>query len=288
VSYFRRGYLFLQFNEGFPAQSKVVVEWESGEPRTIKSGLSLDGRGMELSELIAFNGKLYACDDRTGVIFELPYDDSTSEIQPIPWVILADGNGTSPKGFKCEWATVKEEHLWVGGLGKEWTNAEGEFVNDNPQFVKKISPSGEVAHLNWRVNYQKISSEMGIHFPGYVIHESGGWSKTLNSWMFLPRRASKEKYNDKTDERKGTNMLVLASDDFSNIKVSTVGQIEPTHGFSSFKWIPGTHDKLVVALKSEEVEGKTASYIMVFDTEGNILLPETKVGDHKYEGIEFI
>lgn len=56
----------------------------------------------------------------------------------------------------------------------------------------------------------------------------------------------------------------------------------------SFKWIPGTDDALVVALKSEEIEGKTATYIMVFDMEGNILLPETKVGDHKYEGIEFI
>lgn len=76
-------------------------------------------------------------------------------------VILADGNGTSPKGrrysvknyyliktsksfvplhiylelilgilinsgFKCEWATVKDEHLYVGGLGKDWTTPEGD------------------------------------------------------------------------------------------------------------------------------------------------------------------
>jgi soluble calcium-activated nucleotidase 1 len=44
----------------------------------------------------------------------------------------------------------------------------------------------------------------------------------------------------------------------------------------------------VVALKSEEVEGKTATYLMVFTTEGHIILPELKVGDHKYEGIEFL
>ena len=25
------------------------------------------------------------------------------------------------KGMKCEWMTVKDEHLYVGGLGKEWT-----------------------------------------------------------------------------------------------------------------------------------------------------------------------
>lgn len=44
----------------------------------------------------------------------------------------------------------------------------------------------------------------------------------------------------------------------------------------------------MVALKSEEIDGKTASYVMVFDMQGNILMPETKVGDHKYEGIEFL
>jgi len=80
----------------------------------------------------------------------------------------------------------------------------------------------------------------------------------------------------------------LTDEDFNNVKVTTVGEVIPTHGFSSFKFIPGTQDKLVIALKSEEIEGKTATYIMVFDIEGNILLPETKVGDHKYEGIEFL
>lgn len=54
--------------------------------------------------------------------------------------------------------------------------------------------------------------------------------------------------------------------------------------------MPNTHDKLIVALKSEENQGKTSSYIMAFDIDGTILLPETKIdgGDYKYEGIEFI
>jgi len=95
-------------------------------------------------------------------------------------------------------------------------------------------------------------------------------------------------YSEKSDERKGTNIILLADEDFNTVKVKTVGQIVPTHGFSSFKWIPDTKDQLIVALKSEEVEGKTATYIMVFDIEGNIILPETKMGDHKYEGIEFL
>ena len=43
---------------------------------------------MELSELVAFNGKLYSVDDRTGVVFEITPDDKV-----IPWVILQDGDG---------------------------------------------------------------------------------------------------------------------------------------------------------------------------------------------------
>ena len=76
----------------------------------------------------------------------------------------------------------------------------------------------------------------------------------------------------------------------SSIKVSHVGELGETasHGFSSFKFIPGTQDKVIVALKSEELEGKIATYIMVFNIDGTIYHPETKIGDLKFEGIEFV
>lgn len=75
----------------------------------------------------------------------------------------------------------------------------------------------------------------------------------------------------------------------NNNQAKRIGDISPTHGFSSFKFVPNTHDRLIVALKSEENQGKTASYIMAFDIDGTILLPETKIdGDFKFEGIEFI
>jgi soluble calcium-activated nucleotidase 1 len=178
--------------------------------------------------------------------------------------------------------------MYVGGLGKEWTTSSGELLNFNPQYIKKISTNGEVEHLSWVSNYNKMAQALQIHFPGYVIHESSGWSEILQKWFFLPRRASTEQYHEKTDEKKGTNIMLVANEDFSNVEVRHVGDIVPTHGFSSFKWIPGTDDHLIIALKSEEHEGKTATYLIAFDIEGHIIMPETKVGDHKYEGIEFI
>lgn len=43
----------------------------------------------------------------------------------MPWVILEDGPGSVDKGFKAEWMTVKDHHLYIGGLGKEWTTQAG-------------------------------------------------------------------------------------------------------------------------------------------------------------------
>lgn len=124
--------------------------------------------------------------------------------------------------------------------------------------------------------------------PGYLIHESACWSDALQRWFFLPRRASHERYSERDDERKGTNLLLSASADFGAIAVRRVGDVVPTHGFSSFKFVPNTDDQVIVALKSEEDGGKVATYIMAFTLDGRFLLPETKVGNVKYEGIEFI
>ena len=122
-----------------------------------------------------------------------------------------------------------------------------------------------------------------------MIHESGAWSEHHQQWFFLPRRASTEKYEETADERRATNLMFRANEDFSRIKMSRVGPFNPTHGFSSFKFVPGTDDTVIVALKSEEDAGKINSYIMAFTIDGEILMDEQKLeGQHKYEGVEFI
>lgn len=47
-------------------------------------------------------------------------------------------------------------------------------------------------------------------------------------------------------------------------------------------------DFLIVALKSEEIEGKVATYLTVFNMDGVVIYPETKIGDRKFEGVEFV
>lgn len=277
LSYYRKGYLLWN-----PISNSIKVSWDTGDPVVLKSSIGESGRGMELSELVVFNGKLYVLDDRTGIVYEL-LDDKV-----IPFVILNDGHGRMNKGFKSEWAAVKQRKLYVGSIGKEWTTNTGEAVNTYPQWVKTVSPTGEVEHHDWYHKYLSVRRILGIEFPGYITHEAVVWSDIHDRWFFLPRRCSKESYNNVLDETRGCNVMITADDAFTDIKVVYVGNIIPTHGFSSFKFIPGSSDQVIVALRSEENNGATATYIMGFDTTGRILLPETKIADKKYEGFEFI
>ncbi|XP_068606724.1 soluble calcium-activated nucleotidase 1b [Brachionichthys hirsutus] len=276
VSYMRSGYLSVS-----DGADRLQVEWDA-ERVTLESHLSEKGRGMELSELVVFNGHLYTVDDRTGVVYRIHGN------QVVPWVILPDGDGSAPKGFKAEWLAVKDRRLYVGGLGKEWTTPSGDVLNDNPQWVKVVGRRGDVCHENWVPNYNALRRAAGIDPPGYVIHESAAWSERLQRWFFLPRRASHQQYEEAADERRAANLLLSCSVDFSDVSVRRVGPLSPTRGFSSFKFVPDTDDRVILALKSEEDAGRIATYITAFTLDGRVLMAETKIGDVKYEGLEFI
>lgn len=238
---------------------------------------------MELSELVVFNGRLLTFDDRTGFIYEIVND------KIIPWIFLSDGKGNNMKGFKSEWAAVKDQHLFVGSMGKEWTTSDGQFESNDPMFVKSVNINGEVHHLNWVNNYKTLRLTLSIKWPGYMIHESGVWSAEHRKWYFLPRRASREKYNDTKDEHMGCNKLLSTDENFSEVQITNVGEQNPTHGFSSFKFIPGTRDEIILALKTEELNGNTATFIMAFSVSGKMLMDEEKVPTAmKFEGLEFI
>lgn len=69
----------------------VTIEWDEKE-RILQSKYSYSGRGMELSELVTFNGKLLSPDDRTGIVYVIENDNF------YPWVVLLDGPGKINKG----------------------------------------------------------------------------------------------------------------------------------------------------------------------------------------------
>lgn len=68
--------------------------------------------------------------------------------------------------FKAEWLAVKNEQLYVGSLGKEWTTTTGEVVHENPEWVKVVGKHGEVQHRSWVSNYNTLRRVTGIDPPG--------------------------------------------------------------------------------------------------------------------------
>lgn len=87
LSFFKKGYLLWN-----PTFDQITIIWDVEKPTVLKSGYGLNGRGMELSELVVFDGKLLSVDDRTGIIYIIENN------VVIPWVILMDGDGLSSKG----------------------------------------------------------------------------------------------------------------------------------------------------------------------------------------------
>lgn len=136
--------------------------------------------------------------------------------------------------------------------------------------------------------YNRIRAAIDIRWPGYMTHESSIWSEVHRRWFFLPRRCSKESYNETLDEKRGCSVLISADANVYNIKVVNIPNLVTTRGFSSFKFIPTSSDSIIVALRTEELEGKTATYITSFNINGEILLEDTLISDLKYEGLEFI
>ena len=103
----------------------------------------------------------------------------------------------------------------------------------------------------------------------------------------LPRKQSYTHYTPEDDEY--VAKLIIANEDFTDIKVTNIGPKEPEYGFSALRKVPGTND-LYLALKVKEVNFTTRSKICLFDLNGEMYFdpPFLTVGDEKYEGLEFL
>eukprot|EP00930_Biecheleria_cincta_P015808 TRINITY_DN13059_c0_g1_i1.p1 TRINITY_DN13059_c0_g1~~TRINITY_DN13059_c0_g1_i1.p1 ORF type:complete len:362 (-),score=68.65 TRINITY_DN13059_c0_g1_i1:61-1146(-) len=277
-SLLRRGVLRLGSGGGYQ------VEWHSTD--RLETMLSAKNRSMELSDLIRYDGKLLAMCDITGLVFEVDPETSTA----FQRLALADGNGKVLKPYKSEWATIKDGVLLIGSMGREWVGDQGQIEHFDSQWIKSIDKNGKVESINWRPVFEALRTASNTTSPGYLWHEAVIWDAWLRRWVVLPRKASQDSpYTPQDDETRGTNLLLIASEDFSEIEVRTLGPLEPEWGFAALRKVPGTNDTYA-ALKVLEVGDRTETKLAVFDLRGNMLLdpPFQHVDSVKYEGLEFL
>jgi len=262
-----------------PNTSRYTLEWDDRKEITTK--LSAGGRGLELSDLAYFQDSLLSMDDRTGLVFDVMSGDA------VPKYILMDGDGIKTKGFKGEWATVKDESVWIGGVGKEWTTSSGTLANYDPMWVKQITPLGQVVHHDWSRIYERMRKASGTSYPGYIWHEAVDWNAAQRRWYFLPRRMSVEPYDEVLDETRASNTMFSFDEHFQHIRQQKIGPLDGKRGFSSFKFFPFREDEFV-AIKTEEYRDSIKSFIGVYRLDGTILMPDMEIEDVKYEGVEFL
>lgn len=247
---------------------------EGGEYRLI-SLIAEGGRGAEFSELVQFGERLLTFDDRTGLVCEV-----RARHQLVPRHILMTGSGDERfKGFKSEWATLKNDQLIIGSHGK---NAEEEWI-------KCLDRDYRLVSHNWHEPYRRMRAALGIDSTsGYVTHEAAEWHPLHQRWYFFPRKISTEPFDEAVDEReKGANQLITADERFEDVRLISVGERVPSRGVSSFKLIPG-HPNECVGLKSVECGDTTETYLFCFDLEGNVLTDDTFLGAYKCEGVEIL
>lgn len=189
-SFYLQGYLTY-----YPSTRRVEIKFDEYKHK-VTNRFANNKRGLELSELIVFNGKLYTCDDKTGIIYELTESNSTVEISTldskdplninynntyklIPSLIIADGDGRQDEVFKCEWLVVKDHQLYIGSFGRDFhLNKKTKFSS----FIKRVNLNGLIEHLNWTDNFVKLTNSLNLEKDGYISHETAMFSSITNKW----------------------------------------------------------------------------------------------------------
>lgn len=144
--------------------NRYVIKFE--EPRTLVSQHNEAGRGMELSELTVYKNRLLSFDDRTGTVFEILSSADGKNSYVVPRFVITEGDGDTDKGMKWEWATIKNNELILGSMGKEFTNSAGEIENTNNLWVAVLNERGELRRDDWQDKFTFVRQLVGAGPPG--------------------------------------------------------------------------------------------------------------------------
>ena len=74
--------------------------------------------------------------------------------------------------------------------------------------------------------------------PAYMILEAIQWSDIHRRWFVLPRRVSREVYNEVLDEQRGSNIVMSCAEDFTDVKRKIKSKPMPTLFFLIMRFLP--------------------------------------------------
>mmetsp|Transcript_10761 Transcript_10761/g.18448 ORF Transcript_10761/g.18448 Transcript_10761/m.18448 type:complete len:412 (-) Transcript_10761:213-1448(-) len=267
------------------------------------------GRGAEYSALEVFDGKLLTMDDRTGNIDELvPKEGGEFAVTPLvdaegKEVSLKLGDGKKDKPLKIEWATQKGGKLVIGSTGKERTDDDSKVVHHGEMWFKTLDPTS-FACVDMdgtpRFNDLRVAAKVapapavGELSAGYMIHESARWSEEHQMWLFMPRKLSRESYEEVKDTVKCVNLMLMMPDkpteNGSRVLMQPYLDFCELRGTSDFLLVPGTKDcHLFITRTEESLDGVISTFASVIDIAGKVLMKESSIGENrKFEGAAWV
>jgi nucleoside diphosphate kinase len=299
TSFLRYGKLVYNGDLGAGSYS---IDMPGEQPLRTKRG-DKAGRGAEYSALEVFAGRLITADDRTGNLDEIvacgdgfnfrvqACVNAAGEEMSVPM-----GDGSKNKPLKCEWSTQKDGKMLIGSTGKERTDDDGNVVHEGEMWIKAFDPATlAMEHLDWRSVYGALrQAAVCPHGAGYMIHEGARWSDVHKQWFFMPRKLSREPYDEVKDCSKCVNLMLtcpekpaVGGDDVIMQAYLTKSDLR---GCSDFLFVPGTKDTHVFMLRTEEsLDNVVSTYASVIDLEANVLMEEVKVAtERKFEGAAWV
>jgi len=206
------------------------------------------------------------------------------------------GDGSKDKPLKCEWSTQKGGKMLIGSTGKERTDDDGNVVHQGEMWVKAIDPATmKVEHIDWRPTYTALRAAAQCPFgAGYLIHEGARWSTVHDRWFYLPRKMSREPYDEIIDAGKCVNLMMSCVDcpppSGAGILMQPYLTKMNQRGCSDFLFVPGSNDCHIFLLRTDEsLDGDIATYAAVIDLEANVLMAETLIAkNRKFEGAAWV
>ena len=268
--------------------SNYTIHFDVNSSVLLTSRTATKSRSMELSAAIKYRNKSFVFCDATGSVLRL----RDNKVYPRQQIL--SGSGKTSKPFKTEWATVKDDMIWLGSNGKEWVDEQGRVVHRMLEWIKTIDRTGRIRNIDWASNYRALRTVTNTTFPGYLWNEAVEWDESIRRFVILPRKESSDiPYDPIRDETLGSNLLLLADETFENITVRRLEPFESDWGFSAVRQIPNDPEKYL-ALKVKEVNGTTSTKLTVFDLHGRYYLypePYLEITDLdknvKFEGLLF-
>ena len=209
-------------------------------------------RGAELSAITKFlyndQETLITAGDRSGIMhtidnqFDLTpiyklYQDQTYSDHRLKYLKQndLDYKQLHNRGYKIEWMTVQNnEYLYIGAPGLEQYDFKTRKISAGSTWIGKLDRNGNMETMDWMENYNKIRMSCGCLFPGWMYIECLIWSNYHQKWFILPRFIAINAPFDKTHGNYGGNILIIASEDFNDIKIVNLEFEKPVDNDSEY------------------------------------------------------